>query len=237
MIHSGRILNADISPDGQWFVFHSFSLPQYMYKMRSDGTDLQKLTGPDSPNPDWEYTVMGEWSHSGSKILFAVYAGIPRGVSLMDSDGTNPHIIIPLGIEPRWSPDGSPIIYINWDTTLTPGEQRQIYIADSSGNNAKRITKLNHSHNLDDPGVSPDGNQIVFTSLGQDHDPEMFIMNIDGGNIKQVTEASGYVRRPEWSPDGKTILFSRIINNVSSRLYFLNVTTRQVTPVFPANKP
>ncbi len=237
MIHSGRILNADISPDGQWFVFHSYTDPQFMYKMKSDGTNLEKLTGSNSPNPDWKYTVMGKWSPSGSKILFAVEAGVPRGVSIMDSSGANAHVIIPYGVEPRWSPDGRRIIYINWDTTQASGKQRQIYIADSTGNNAQKITDMNHSENLDDPGFSPDGKKIVFTSIGQGLGAEMFIMKTDGSDMEQVTEGTGYVRRPEWRPDGRTILFSRIIDNVSNRLYYLDVATHQVTPVFPANKP
>lgn len=235
MIHYGRISSAAISHDGEWFVFHSFTDPQFMYKMKSDGTDLQKLTGSDSPNPDWKFTVMGEWSPDGAKILFAVEAGIPRGVSLMDSSGANARIIIPYGVEPNWSPDGSHIIYLNWDTTQPPGKQLQIYSADSTGHNVKKITDLNHSDNkINDPSFSPDGKWVVFTYPGVGSDSEVFIMKADGSDIEQVTEGPGYVRRPEWSPDGKTILFTRIIENVSDRLYYLDVASHQVTPVFPA---
>lgn len=35
MIHTGRILNADISQDSQWIVFHTFALPQYLFKMKA----------------------------------------------------------------------------------------------------------------------------------------------------------------------------------------------------------
>lgn len=238
LIHSGRILNADISPDSKWFVFHSFTDPQFMYKMKSDGTDLQKLTGSDSLNPDWRYTVMGKWSPDGSKILFAVEAGIHRGVSLMDSNGTHAHIIIPYGVQPNWSPNESHIIYLNWDLAQPTGQQLQIYIADSTGYNAKKITDLNQSDDkINSPSISPDGKWVVFTYTGVGSNSEVFIMKVDGSDIEQITEGSGYVRRPEWSPDGKTILFSRIIDNVSDRLYYLDVTTHQVTPVFPAKKP
>ena len=128
MIHTGRILNADISPDGQRFVFHSFSVPSYLYKMRADGTGLQRLTGPDSPNPEWEYTGLGRWSPIGNKILFSVSAGEPRGIALMDSSGANPHIIIPYGIDAKWFPKGDKITYLNWDTTQVSTMQQQIYI-------------------------------------------------------------------------------------------------------------
>ncbi len=234
MIHSGRILNADISPDGKWFVFHSFSLPEYLYKVKSDGTGLQKLMGPDSPNPDWKYTMLGRWSPDGKQIMFTVDAGIPRGVSLMDSSGTNAHIIIQYGGDVRWFPDGKRIVYINWDTTQVTGRRRQIYMANSDGSNIRKITDLPHSDYIGEPMPSPDGTKIVFDNIGINNNQELFIMNPDGSNIEQITEGLGYVRRPEWSPDGKTILFSRIIDNVSNRIYFLDMATHQVTPVFPA---
>jgi Tol biopolymer transport system component len=237
MIHTGRILNADISPDGQWFVFHSFSVPSYLYKMRSDGTALQRLTGPDSPNPEWEYTGLGRWSPIGNKILFSVSAGEPRGIALMDSSGTNPHIIIPYGIDAKWFPEGDKVIYLNWDTTQVSTKQQQIYIANADGTNPQKITNLTHSRYMGDiaePVVSPDGEMIAFTHLGRDGiDREIFIMNVDGSGVEQITEGPGYAARPEWSPDGKTILFSRIIPNESKRLYYLDVATREVTPVFP----
>jgi|GEM_PF-775698 len=238
MIHTGRILNADISPDGLWIVFHSFSLPQYLYKMRSDGSELQRLSGPDSPNPNLEHTGLARWSPDGKRILFSIYAGKPRGTALMDSSGSNTRIIIPYGIDAKWFPDGTKIIYLNWDTTQVSNKQQQIYVANADGTNQEKLTDLTHSRYMGDvaePIVSPNEKSIAFTHLGSNgYDKEIFIMKIDGNGIEQITEGPGYATRPEWSPDGNTLLFSRIIPNVSKRLYYLDVNTREVTPVFPA---
>ncbi len=237
MIHPGRILNADISSDGQWIVFHSFSLPQYLYKMRSDGSELQRLSGPESPNPNLEHTGLARWSPDGKRILFSIYAGKPRGTALMDSSGSNTQIIIPYGIDAKWFPDGTKIIYLNWDTTQVSNKQQQIYVANADGTNQEKLTDLTHSRYMGDiaePIVSPDEKSIAFTHLGSNgYDKEIFIMKIDGNGIEQITEGPGYATRPEWSPDGNTLLFSRIIPNVSKRLYFLDVVSHQVTPVFP----
>lgn len=237
MIHTGRILNADISPNGQWFVFHSFAVPQYLYKMKSNGTTLQKLTGPASQNPNWEYTGLGRWSPDGSQILFSVTAGEPRGVALMDSSGSDPNIIIPYGIDAKWFPDGDRITYLNWDTTQVRTKQQQIYTANSNGTHSNKITNIPHSSyygDISEPAVSPDEQNIVFTNEGKSSNGrEVFVMSTDGTQIEQFTEGPGYAARPEWSPDGQTILFSRIIQNVSKRLYYLDVESREVTPVFP----
>ena len=231
MIHTGRILNADISPDGQWIVFQSFFPPQYLYKMKCDGSQLQKLTGPDSPNPEWKQTVLGRWSPSGNKILFSVSAGDPRGVAVMDTNGVNPKMIIPFGVHANWFPSGNKIVYVNYDTTQVRTKQRQIYIADSDGSNPEKITDLENTFfNINGPSVSPSGQNVVFI-----YNNEIYLKTING-DTNQVTAGPGYAARPEWSPDGRTILFSRIIQNVSKRLYYLDVESREVTPVFPAKE-
>jgi len=240
MIHTGRILNADISPDGEWIVFHSFALPQYLFKIRSDGSELQKLTGPNSPNPDLEHTTLARWSPSGQKILFSIFAGVPRGVAIMDSSSSDPHIIIPYGIDAKWFPDGNKIVYLNWDTTQVSNKQQQIYTANADGTNPQKLTNLVNSRYMGDIGepiVSPNKKFIAFTHDGRDgNSKEIFMMNLDGSGVEQITEGAGYVARPEWSLDGKTILFSRIIPNVSKRLFYLNVVSHEVTPVFPITK-
>ncbi|MFH0772469.1 MAG: hypothetical protein V1933_07605 [Candidatus Omnitrophota bacterium] len=68
--------------------------------------------------------------------------------------------------------------------------------------------------------LSPDNNQIVFSSFGQKFDydiPEnIYVVNMDGTGYKQLTFFTGGPKgwnaagaeRPRWSPDGKTIVFT-----------------------------
>jgi Tol biopolymer transport system component len=72
------------------------------------------------------------------------------------------------------------------------------------GSNLKRLT---HYDVYTAEGVlSPDGRQIVFTSL-KDGDLEIYTMNSDGTNVKRLTFTPGYDGGAWWSPDGKQIVY------------------------------
>ena len=59
------------------------------------------------------------------------------------------------------------------------------------------------------PCFSPDDKQIAYVKYSTDaKSTSIYIMNIDGTNQIQVTDAKkGYAYNPRWSPDGKKIIF------------------------------
>ncbi|HEX4588492.1 MAG TPA: biopolymer transporter Tol, partial [Gemmataceae bacterium] len=80
-----------------------------------------------------------------------------------------------------------------------------IFEANPDGTELKRLT--------DSPGYdaegsySPDGKQIVFCSQ-RTGDLQLWIMNADGSNPRQLTTAKGcYNGGPFFSPDGKRVIF------------------------------
>jgi Tol biopolymer transport system component len=82
-----------------------------------------------------------------------------------------------------------------------------IFEADPDGTALKRLTK---APGYDAEGsYSPDGKSIVFCSnrSGQ-KDLELYVMDADGGNVRQLTHAPGcYNGGPFFSPDGKRVVF------------------------------
>jgi len=63
--------------------------------------------------------------------------------------------------------------------------------------------------NLDGwPAWSSDGKRIVFSRCIKDAF-QLFMMNSEGRNVRQLTDATGEFVNPRWSPDGTKILCSR----------------------------
>jgi len=102
---------------------------------------------------------------------------------------------------PFWSPDGSKIVF----QSNRSGGNSDIYIMDSDGTNAKRIT-----NSLGDdltPVWSPDGQKIVFQSM-RDGNEELYIMELDGSNQRNITYSKDAEMHPKWHPNSDKIIFS-----------------------------
>jgi dipeptidyl aminopeptidase/acylaminoacyl peptidase len=54
---------------------------------------------------------------------------------------------------------------------------------------------------------SPDGKQLAFVRAAEGR-PQIFLLNLDGGEPIQLTQSKYGVGQPKWSPDGSKILFS-----------------------------
>lgn len=54
-----------------------------------------------------------------------------------------------------------------------------------------------------DLSLSPDGKQIVFDILG-----DIYTLAIAGGKARRITKGPAYDTQPQWSPDGRFILFT-----------------------------
>lgn len=117
------------------------------------------------------------------------------------------------------SPDGKKIVF-----TSTRDGDLDIYVMDSNGKNVKRLTDaLGYDGG---PFFSPDGKQIVYRSfhpkteaeiarykdrlannLIEPNNFEIWVMNVDGTNKRQVTKLGAASFAPFFTPDGKRIIF------------------------------
>src|SRR5215218_298403 len=57
------------------------------------------------------------------------------------------------------------------------------------------------------PSFSPDGRRIVFVRVIAGSN-QIFVMNVDGTNLQQLTSGGSSQTAPDWSPDGTKIAFT-----------------------------
>ena len=95
----------------------------------------------------------------------------------------------------------------------------EIYVINADGKNPRRLT--NNPARDYAPSWSPDGKGIVFCSDRDGHVPEgrvfhaseVYVMDADGGNPRNLTNHPSDDRSPSWSPDGTRIVFQSYRDN------------------------
>ncbi len=102
-----------------------------------------------------------------------------------------------------WTPDGK-IVYFS-----APNGASDFWEVAADGSTRSRLTSDVGSWNVGDPAVSPRGGFIVFTRWDQTIQTKIWRMDMDGSNLKQLSDGTQDVL-PAVSPDGKWVVFTRL---------------------------
>jgi Tol biopolymer transport system component len=210
------------SPDGKQIVFVSKRDGNFeIYLMNADGTGQTRLTN--SPEDD-HYPA---WSPDGRKIAFSSYQDAHQDLYLINADGTGLTRLTnsPDANEryPDWSPDGKTLLFSSFG-----GAESGIFRMDADGSNVKLVM----AGPLHSPKWSPDGTQIAFDGEPAGCKFEIYIINADGSNLRQITDhpkgCGGQNKHPGWSPDGSRIIFSSDDRNppsepISENIFVINI--------------
>lgn len=97
-----------------------------------------------------------------------------------------------------WSPDGLWVAY-----AAGPEGSRDLVRARPDGTGAERLT--DDPGDDYDPAFSPDGRTLAFVSTRGGGTPRLHVMDAGGGEARVLADLGGPVRRPSWSPAGRTL--------------------------------
>ncbi len=189
-----------------------------LFRMNPDGTGVQQVTRP----PRGVVDQFNDWSPSGRQIVFERKVPCPAG-------------------GPR---DGL-------DNTCD-----RVYVARSDGKGLKALVPCGFDVSKPFPGTcvgtrtpawSPDGRKIAFRYAVVDDDYVdsyttnigIWVVNANGTGRRQVTQltpGSSWDREPDWSPDGKKLVFIRDdLGRKAEAVFTVNIDGSGLFQVTPWN--
>ena len=198
-----------------------------LYVIREDGTGRHRLTKNALPESQPVY------SRDGKRIAFSSIRGTNQDVYVMNADGTSvrrltSHPAVDYGA--TWSPDGKRIAFVS----LRTGNFK-IFVMNANGSNERQLTRTAKWVGDAAPSWSPDGRWIAFTSSRlKDGNPEIFKMRPDGSRVTRLTftDTAGEISPddgfPEWSRDGRSIVFTSTRDRGEHDIYVMRADGKNV---------
>jgi TolB protein len=146
---------------------------------------------------------------ASTKIAFVSMRSGNKEIWEMDYDGANQHQLTSLhsiALTPRWSPDASQIAFTCYAPERFGGlVSAQICVYSTLTNKPMTFPRW-HGTNAS-PAWSPDGSKIMFMSSMYGN-PELFIVDANGGHPKRITYSAGSNTSPAWNPKtGQQVVF------------------------------
>jgi len=127
-----------------------------------------------------------------------------KEIYIADYDGANQRRVTVsrvLNLFPSWTPDGRAIAYTSYLTGFPDVIVSHMF----EGRMATPAGGTTEVHNSL-PAFSPDGTQIAFNT-NRDDNNDIWVVNVDGTNLRRLTNHPMIDTSPTWSPNGRQVAF------------------------------
>jgi TolB protein len=200
-----------------WPIYDTYDI----FKANADGSNLVRLTN--TPGYDAEATVAKD-----GRIVFTSVRDGDMDIYSMNSDGSDVKRLTNLpGPDGGafFSADGKQIVFRgrhpepgkeldDYRTLLKQGLWKpaglDVFVMNRDGSNLRQITKGQGGANWA-PFFAPDGRKIIFASNMKDPHGgnfDLYLINVDGTGLEQVTFSDTFDGFPMFSPDGTKLVFA-----------------------------
>jgi TolB protein len=137
-----------------------------------------------------------------TRIAFRLKEGNTTEIAVSDFDGYNAAVLTHDGTlvdGPCWLPGGRGLLYTSWKNG---GEE---ILEHNLISGERRVFAGHPGANLS-PEVSPDGQKVAMI-LSRGGSPNLWVCNLDGSGLLQLTSTRDEDSGPTWSPDSREICF------------------------------
>lgn len=137
-----------------------------------------------------------------TKIAFRLEQSGIAEICVADFDGRNPKAVTDdrtLVSTPAWAPGGSKLFYTSW-------KNGSPQIFEQALNTGERKIFAKHPGANYSPAISPDGRHVAMI-LNKGGSPNLYVCDVDGSNLKQLTQGRDDKSSPCWAPDSQQICY------------------------------
>jgi len=129
-----------------------------------------------------------------------------------------------------WSPDGKKAAFFTregplWIVPVSPEKGR-------ATGPPKKLLDINFGWQ-GPVSWSPDSEKIVFFGTEGEYQGNIWIISVEDGALTQITDDPMFEGRPVWSPDGKTIAYTK----TNSEIWAISVEGREPRKIFGRGRP
>jgi TolB protein len=196
-----------------------------LFTIKPDGTGLRQVTRPGRRT----ITTNPNWSPNGRWIAYSIYAHADEDHSRIykiHPDGTGRTYLsgsctgrCVTDDSAAWGPHGKRIAFQR-GLAFAPGVHNTfVFVMRADGTHPRRITQRGANpaleHHFADlaPAWSPTGKRLAFERAdqieagGRSNHHAIFTVRLDGTGLRRITPWALDAAQPDWSPNGRWILF------------------------------
>lgn len=194
------------SPNGKRIAFTRFDDATdtvAVFVMRADGTHVHEIAGTAKHGGEFP-----QWSPDSTHLVFQggrASGADGEAVFTIRLDGSHIRRLTPWGMHagdgPDWSPNGRWILLESHDGQDRPDN---LFLIHPNGTDLHRVTRnVTADSHWGSYSFSPDGSMITVShrpAVGAKGYPDVWVMNLDGSSLRNVTNSAVYDSSPDWGP-------------------------------------